>query len=305
MFFHARDGDAPLPEVVRGVAVIVAVGAALGIGFNVLQRASGPRKGLSWIKREVRLASLEELSAQAAPGDTAATAAGGEGPGGHAPPATTVAPHRGGVPAATAAPRGDGAGGAGAEDDPGARPPASASAPARPGASARDGAATAPPPATGAAPAAHSGAPATARGDSTAAAAAAPGRRIDLPFIPDTREPLEVQYATIRKFYDADAALFVDARSAEEYAEGHIPGAVNLPFDDVFRDQSLASSFDGRGKPLVVYCGGGDCELSRNLAFSLIEGGHRKVLVFMGGTAGWTEAGNALLPGAAPGARPR
>uniref|UniRef100_A0A832MIY2 Rhodanese-like domain-containing protein n=1 Tax=Eiseniibacteriota bacterium TaxID=2212470 RepID=A0A832MIY2_UNCEI len=282
-----RHGDEIGAGLLRGVALIVAVGIGLGIGFNLLQQASGPRRGLAWIKTEVKLASLEDLQAAAdsALARTAAAAADREG----APPVPgSVAP--------TAAAAGDAAGGGEAptpgraeraiprEETPAAdRPPARAERPADP-------------PAAG-----------PAQGAATPADAAAPAdapRRMDLPFIPDVREPLEVQYATVKKFFDAGAALFVDARSPEEYAEGHIPGAVNLPFDDVFRDPSLARTIDSKGRPVIAYCGGGDCELSRNLAFALIEGGHKKVLVFMGGTAGWTEAGQPLVRGAAPAGRP-
>src|SRR5262249_43892241 len=81
-----------------------------------------------------------------------------------------------------------------------------------------------------------------------------------LPVIPDAREPREAGYATIKLLHDAKAALFVDARSAEEYAEAHIPGAVNLPFDDVFKQPDLVKSIDAGGRPIVCYCGGGDCE---------------------------------------------
>jgi 3-mercaptopyruvate sulfurtransferase SseA len=122
-----------------------------------------------------------------------------------------------------------------------------------------------------------------------------------LPVIPDTREPLEVQYATIKKFWDANAAVFVDARSAEEYAEGHIPGAISLPFDDVFKDPDKAKNFDSGGKPIITYCSGGDCELSKSLATSFIDNGHKKVLVFMGGMPGWKDPGNPVTTGTTPG----
>jgi phage shock protein E len=47
--------------------------------------------------------------------------------------------------------------------------------------------------------------------------------------------------------------LLLDVRTEEEYLEGHIPGAVNLPYDDI-----------GKGKPdfpkdelVIVYCRSG------------------------------------------------
>ncbi len=49
--------------------------------------------------------------------------------------------------------------------------------------------------------------------------------------------------------------LLLDVRSEEEYQQGHIPGAVNVPYDAI--DQYL-SSIDGyKNKPVIVYCRSG------------------------------------------------
>lgn len=49
------------------------------------------------------------------------------------------------------------------------------------------------------------------------------------------------------------AALVVDVREAEEYAQGHIPGAVNLPLS-TFQPSALP---DPAGRTLVLSCLGG------------------------------------------------
>lgn len=270
--------NAPAPPpgspIWRDVLVIVLAGSALGAGYNQVQLRSGePGKGLAWVKTQPRLASLESLLA-----DSAAT-----------PPAAASA-----ASASTSPPEASSA-------SPAAPTPAAQELAAKPHAAARD---TIRKPVPGApagrtaatTPAAPATAPASAPAPAPAASAA-PTAAADVPAIPDTREPLEVQYPIVKKLFDAGAALFVDARSPEEFAEGHIRGAVNLPFDDVFKKPDLAKQLADGGRPIVAYCGGGDCELSRNLAFALIEGGHRKVLVFLGGTAGWTAAGQALEKG--------
>jgi len=49
-------------------------------------------------------------------------------------------------------------------------------------------------------------------------------------------------------------ATLVDVRSAAEFAEGHLPGAVNIPVDE------LASRLDELGGPeasVIVYCRSG------------------------------------------------
>lgn len=246
------------PGLGRDVLVIVLAGAALGAAFNLLQLRAGDGRGLPWIKVERRLASLESLLPAAAVADSVARPSAGDS----AVAANASDPRGRTVTAATNEP-----------------------APAR--VSNATPAPAADPPAT-AAPTTASPGPASAPVATTPAA----------PAIPDTREPLEAGYTVVKALHDARAALFVDARSVEEFAAGHIAEAVNLPFDDVFRRPELAKALDSGGRPIVAYCGGGDCELSKNLAFALIEGGHRKVLVYLGGTKGWTDAGQALVTGA-------
>ena len=49
-------------------------------------------------------------------------------------------------------------------------------------------------------------------------------------------------------------AKVVDVRTPEEYAEGHVAGAVNIPFDQLAR---RTSELGGPGTPVVVYCRSG------------------------------------------------
>jgi len=149
-------------------------------------------------------------------------------------------------------------------------------------------------------PEAEHAAPATPGAAAPAAPTAAPASAAALPEIPDSRSPVEVGTDIVRRLYDGKAALFVDARSAADYAQGHIAGAINLPFDDVFKDPSRARALDAGGRPIVTYCDGGDCDLSRNLAFSLLDAGQHRVLVFTGGIPAWKDAGGAIHTGDAP-----
>ena len=259
----------PPGSLVRDVAVLVLVGIALGVAHNAYLLGSGPRAGLSWIKAERALVKLEDVL----PADPDLATSG---PGAMSQPAA-------GAPAGSAASAGATSGRPAHEIPP--------SAPAK---------TAAPPPAGGAPDPSPSAAtpPASAPATTPAATVAAPPA--DVPVIPVTREPLEAGLAVIRKLHAANAAVFVDARTANEYAEGHIPGAVHLSFDDVFKNSDLAKSFDDRGLPIVAYCGGGDCDLSRNLAFSLIDAGKQRVLVFLDGTTGWTAAGLPVTKGPQP-----
>lgn len=119
----------------------------------------------------------------------------------------------------------------------------------------------------------------------------------DLPDVPDIAQPIQMQLKAVRKFHAAEGAVFVDARTPDEYAEGHIPGAINMPYDLAVTDPALLESFDAGGKPIIVYCGGGTCEMSMSLAWAMIQSGQKKVLVFMGGMPEWEQAGYEVAKG--------
>jgi len=94
-----------------------------------------------------------------------------------------------------------------------------------------------------------------------------------------------------KEIYDSGNALFVDARTRENFDKGHIPGAASLPvgqFDeliDVFLDRHDME------QPLVTYCSGRTCEDSHNLAQLLIDVGYSDVKVFIDGFPGWKAKG--------------
>lgn len=122
-----------------------------------------------------------------------------------------------------------------------------------------------------------------------------------LPEIPDLEEPMEADLARVRLFHEAGAALFVDAREVEEYSAGHIAGAISMPYDVAAGEPELMENLDPGGRPIVVYCGGGECELSISLAYEMIFAGHTKVLIYTGGYDEWAGAGQPIASGVAEG----
>ncbi len=121
-----------------------------------------------------------------------------------------------------------------------------------------------------------------------------------VPDIPDVGRPIQIEISKVKAFFDAKAATIVDARDASDYTQGHIPGAINLPYDNVVTNAELLEKFDAKGKPIIVYCGGGTCELSMNLGYALVQAGQKKVLVYMGGWPEWSTSGNPIAKGATP-----
>ncbi len=81
--------------------------------------------------------------------------------------------------------------------------------------------------------------------------------------------------------------ILIDVRTPEEFAEGHIPGAVNIDWKESdFLDEVKASC--PLSSPLAVYCRSG--RRSAAAAKALSKAGY-KVLNLKGGYLAWTEAG--------------
>jgi len=124
-----------------------------------------------------------------------------------------------------------------------------------------------------------------------------------LPVIPDVDRPIKLELASLKKLYDAGAVLMVDAREAGEYAEGHVAGATSLPYNDALTEPGRIERLGEAGRPIAVYCSGGTCELSMDLAKLMIEHGRRKVLVYEGGYPEWQAAGYPVASGTQAGGR--
>jgi rhodanese-related sulfurtransferase len=83
----------------------------------------------------------------------------------------------------------------------------------------------------------------------------------------------------------------VDARSQNQYGNGHIPGAVSLP---VGQFEERIESFLNRyppAQPIVTYCSGRTCEDSHDLAQFLSDVGFTNVRIFIDGFPGWEAEG--------------
>ena len=80
-----------------------------------------------------------------------------------------------------------------------------------------------------------------------------------------------------------DNLVVVDVRAAEDYAKGHIPGAINLPKDKWQNPQGL-----NKDKTNVVYCYTQQCHLAANACarFAAME---YPVMEMEGGFEAWKE----------------
>jgi len=103
-----------------------------------------------------------------------------------------------------------------------------------------------------------------------------------------------VDAAGVQKAID-EGAQVLDVRTPGEYQLGHIPGATNVPLDEL---QAAAASFD-KGATYVVYCATGQ---RSQIAVDLMKTmGFTSIRHFNAGMQGWTgqvEKGGASSSGA-------
>lgn len=99
-------------------------------------------------------------------------------------------------------------------------------------------------------------------------------------------------------------AVFLDARSGFEFAQGHIQGAINLPpreFASQFQD--IKPQLAGK-EAIITYCDGDRCPLGHSLAEHLRGAGFKNVFVLKNGWTVWqaeklpTEKGEKSAKGA-------
>lgn len=93
------------------------------------------------------------------------------------------------------------------------------------------------------------------------------------------------------RLFRQEAALFLDARPHGQYLQGHIRGALSLPWQEVERHfMAVVEQLEAAGT-LVSYCDGESCELSHELALFLKEMGFENVRVLVNGWTVWQQAG--------------
>ena len=82
-------------------------------------------------------------------------------------------------------------------------------------------------------------------------------------------------------------ALILDVRRPDEFGTSHVPGAINVPHDQV--SERIAELGEDRDRPIVVYC-----EKGRRAGMAgdvLLAAGFSDVRHLEGDMSGWREAG--------------
>src|SRR6266849_10631387 len=98
----------------------------------------------------------------------------------------------------------------------------------------------------------------------------------------------ETNVAEVKKRMEGgDKFLLVDVREDNEWAKGHIPGAVHMGRGVIERD--IEKSVPETSTKMILYCGGGF--RSALVADNLQKMGYTNVESMDGGWKGWVDAG--------------
>ena len=104
----------------------------------------------------------------------------------------------------------------------------------------------------------------------------------------------EIDVETLETLKESEMAVLVDARTAGDFEEGHIPGAISLPISEFKEKYDTAAGFLVKDKSIIIYCIGVNCIDSSLLAKELSKKGHREIYVYKGGIEEWESLGNPV-----------
>lgn len=103
-------------------------------------------------------------------------------------------------------------------------------------------------------------------------------------------DPSEVAAARAAK----EALVILDVRNAASSEQGHLPGALHLPTQEI-TDRLGELPPPAEDPRIVVYCWGPGCNGSTKAALILAEAGYRDVREMIGGFEYWAREGLAIV----------
>ena len=121
-----------------------------------------------------------------------------------------------------------------------------------------------------------------------------------VPYSYQEGDPQAMSISEAMMEFQASHTLFLDARSEFDYKQGHIKGALNLPFEEFDDFYPKVASKLPKDKTIIAYCDGTECELSLFLTRILREKGYQDLKIFFGGWAVWEEADLPIGKGEEP-----
>ena len=84
----------------------------------------------------------------------------------------------------------------------------------------------------------------------------------------------------------------IEVLDAAQFDKFHLPGAINIPFNDQF-ETAIIAAVPNRNDKIVVYCSGKTSDASTKAAAKLTTLGYTRVRDFKEGKKAWQEAASA------------
>jgi rhodanese-related sulfurtransferase len=100
----------------------------------------------------------------------------------------------------------------------------------------------------------------------------------------------EIDVDAAAKAVASREAVVVDVREPEEYRQGHVPGAVNIPRG--VAEMGVPQAVPDRTARIILYCAGGN--RSALAADNLKQMGYEGVESLAGGFQGWVRSGQSV-----------
>lgn len=98
--------------------------------------------------------------------------------------------------------------------------------------------------------------------------------------------------ALLARMAGGEALVVLDVRTAKEFAEGHVPGAINISHDEL--EARLPELEADRDRDVVVYCRSGK---RAGLALDMLEkAGFKRLYHLEGDYLGWAAASRPVEP---------
>jgi rhodanese-related sulfurtransferase len=101
-------------------------------------------------------------------------------------------------------------------------------------------------------------------------------------------EPMMIDSKIAYNLFNTKKTIFIDARDPGDYLKKHIKNAINIPYDyyEEYQEQITNMNVDNS---YVVYCSGGECSLSLDLADYLFELGFFNIFIYENGLPEWID----------------
>ena len=103
--------------------------------------------------------------------------------------------------------------------------------------------------------------------------------------------PTSIDRHELQRLLAEQEAQLVEVLPADEYADEHLPGAINIPLKEL--DHETTGRLD-RARPVIVYCYDEQCDMSPRAASRLESIGFEQVYDYSAGKADWGSFGLPL-----------